>query len=126
MLIELGNELKKSRENRGASLEAVAGPAKISATYLHKLERGVVGSPSPRVLARIAATLEISYLRLMELAGYLDEMQLAEVRERQPSPTPHPLAHQQLRPDEWRAVGDFIKTLIAERKSEEVGPESSV
>lgn len=97
------------------SLEAVAGPARISATYLHKLERGVVDNPSPRVLARIAVALEVSYLRLMELAGYLDELQLAEARLREDVLRPHPLAGQQLTLEEWRAVGDFIKKLIAKR-----------
>lgn len=56
---------------RGArSLEAVSGPAKISTAYLHKLEAGRVGSPSPRVLQRLAEVLEIPYWSLMELAGY--------------------------------------------------------
>lgn len=115
MLVELGKELAKAREGAGMSLESVAGPAKISAAYLHKLEHGIVNSPSPRVLARIAVVMEISYLRLMELAGYLDEEQLAQARLREPSVRPHPLEGQQLTSDEWRAVGAFIKTLIAGR-----------
>lgn len=115
MLIELGNALGEARRQKGLSLEAVAGPAKISGAYLHKLERGTVANPSPRVLARLALALELPYLRLMELAGYLDEMQLAELRLREPSPDPHPLAGQQLTSDEWRTVGEFIKTLVARR-----------
>ncbi len=46
MLPELGNELRKAREKDGASLEAVASTANISAAYLHKLEHGAVMSPS--------------------------------------------------------------------------------
>ena len=125
MLVELGNELRKTREGTGVSLESVAGPAKISAAYLHKLERGVVISPSPRVLARLAAVLEISYLRLMELAGYLDEEQLAQAHMREPSTHPHPLTGQQLTAEEWRAVAAFIKTLISERKTEGTERDSS-
>jgi HTH-type transcriptional regulator, competence development regulator len=118
MLDRLGDELRRSRASKGLSLEAVAGPAQISAAYLHKLERGVVENPSPRVLARIAASLGVSYLRLMDLAGYLDETQLAAVRLRSAtSPKPHPLADQQLTPEEWRAVGAFIKNLLAERRT---------
>ena len=113
MLTELGKELHKARQKTGLSLDAVAGPSKISAAYLHKLERGLVNTPSPRVLARVAAVLEISYLRLMELAGYLDEEQLARVRLREQQP--HPLAGQQLTPEEWRAVAAFIKSLITQR-----------
>jgi transcriptional regulator with XRE-family HTH domain len=118
MLVELGNELRKARKGAGASLESVAGPAEISAAYLHKLERGAVNSPSPRVLARLAAALKVSYMRLMELAGYLDEEQLARVRIREPSTHAQPLTDQQLTPEEWRAVAAFIKTLIAQRKTE--------
>jgi transcriptional regulator with XRE-family HTH domain len=118
MLDELRRELAKARESKGLSLEAVAGPARISGAYLHKLERGVVQSPSPRVLARIAVALGVPYLRLMELAGYLDEAQLAEARRRESAPRPHPLAGQQLTPLEWKAVGTFIKKLVAQRKPE--------
>ena len=117
MLPELGKELKLAREQKNASLEKVAGPAKISAAYLHKLEQGVVNSPSPRVLARLAVALGINYLRLMELAGYLDEEQLAQASVRKPSPDPHPLAGQQLTQEEWREVGEFIKSLVAQRKA---------
>lgn len=109
--------LSESRARKNASLEAVARPARISAAYLHKLERGVVQSPSPRVLARIALALDVSYLRLMELAGYLDETQLAEARARERRP--HPLAGQQLTPEEWREVGAFIKNLVAQRRTPE-------
>jgi transcriptional regulator with XRE-family HTH domain len=113
MLEGLARELRAAREARGESLEAVAGPARISAAYLHKLERGVVGSPSPRVLARLAGVLGVPYLGLMELAGYLDEEQLEEVRAR--GPRPHPLAGLSLSPEEWQAVGEFIRTLVARR-----------
>jgi len=115
MLKALGKELAAAREKQGVSLEAVAGPAKISGAYLHKLEHGVVNNPSPRVLARIAAVLEVPYLRLMELAGYLDEAQLAEARARKPRP--HPLAGQDLTAKEWKAVGAFINELVAKRGS---------
>jgi transcriptional regulator with XRE-family HTH domain len=117
ILKKLGAELKTAREGRAASLEAVARPAKISAAYLHKLEHGVVSTPSPRVLNRLAEALDLPYFRLMELADYLDEKQVGEARKRKPSPIPHPLEGQELTREEWRAVGAFIKTLIAQRKS---------
>ena len=115
LLRKLGTEIQKARVKRGASLDAVAKPAKISAAYLHKLERGVVNTPSPRVLGRLAAALEVSYLHLMELAGYLDEAQVAEARKREPTRSPHPLEGQELTQEEWREVGAFIKDLIARR-----------
>jgi transcriptional regulator with XRE-family HTH domain len=123
MLIELGKELKQGREAKGVSLDAIAGPAKISAAYLHKLERGVVNNPSPRVLARIAAVLKIPYLRLMELAGYLDEEQLAEIQVRGSSLHPHPLAGQQLTTEDWQAVGDYMSKLAGKRRPAEPAKE---
>lgn len=113
MLHALGKELRESRKARQASLETVATSASISAPYLLKLERGQVNNPSPRVLARIAQALEVPYLRLMELAGYLDEADLASLEGR--APQPHPLAGQSLSESEWRQVGAFITELIARR-----------
>jgi transcriptional regulator with XRE-family HTH domain len=115
MLRELGEALKSARQERSLSLQAVADPADITAPYLQKLERGLVNTPSPRVLARLSLALGISYLRLMELAGYLDEPQLAEAQSRRPKP--HPLLDQDLSPAEWSAVGDFIRTLRGRRKA---------
>ena len=42
----------KVRQLKGLSLSAAATPAGVSATYLQKLERDGVGSPSPRRLER--------------------------------------------------------------------------
>lgn len=116
MLDELGETLRNAREQVGRSLQAVAEPAKISTAYLQKLERGQVGTPSPHVLRRLGTVLELQYLGLMSLAGYLSDEEArgvaADDRLRQPR---HPLARQQLGPDEWRAVGAFIKYLKATR-----------
>jgi transcriptional regulator with XRE-family HTH domain len=116
MLIELGIELKQAREDLGLSLQNVAESSNISAAYLQKLERGVVDTPSPRVLRRLASSLELSYLRLLELAGYLNGDETAQVRSGSRAPAPHPLADQSLSQEEWRAVGAFIKALIEQRR----------
>ncbi|MCV2490563.1 helix-turn-helix domain-containing protein [Geodermatophilus sp. YIM 151500] len=68
---ELGISLAAARAARGWSLQAVGEAAKLSPAYLHKLEAGRVGSPNPRLLARLATALGLSYRRLMALAGYL-------------------------------------------------------
>jgi transcriptional regulator with XRE-family HTH domain len=114
MLKALGEELLAARKARHESLDTVAKSAGISAPYLLKLERGQVSSPSPRVLARIAEALSLSYLRLMELAGYLNEEELTVIENRPPQP--HPLAGQSLTHEEWLEVGDFISELIARRR----------
>jgi transcriptional regulator with XRE-family HTH domain len=117
MLEKLGKYLFEARESGEQSLASVAEQAKISPTYLQKLERGQVGSPSPRVLQRLAGTLEVGYLEMLLLAGYLSD---EERREVQATPRlreePHPLKDPKLTPDEWRAVGAFIRYLKAQRK----------
>jgi transcriptional regulator with XRE-family HTH domain len=116
MLNKLATELRKARDERGASLQAIADPARISVAYLQKLERGLVGSPSPHVLRRVASSIGLPYLRLMELAGYLEKDEVAAARERETTPRPHPLAGQKLSREEWRAVGAFIDVLKGKRR----------
>lgn len=66
----LGSELSQIRQLRQQSLRAVAEAADISSAYLLKLERDDVQSPSPHVLRRLADHFQVSYLALMQLAGY--------------------------------------------------------
>ena len=110
MLEKLGHELRTARKQKDLTLQEVAEPAKISLTYLQKLERGVVNSPSPRVLKRLAEVLGVPYPRLMELADYLVP---------EPSPYPHipkELADKRLSEAEWRAVLAFVEFLEAQRQ----------
>ena len=68
---QLGDEIRAARERLGSSTQVAADRAQISTGYLNKLESGQVGSPSPRVLHRLAAVLEIDYWTLMRLAEYV-------------------------------------------------------
>lgn len=77
---QLAEQLRKARADRGLSLEAASGAAKISTAYLHKLEAGGVTTPSPHVLRRLAQVLGVPYRTLMELAGYLDPEPVALAR----------------------------------------------
>jgi HTH-type transcriptional regulator, competence development regulator len=124
MLVKLGMELRKVRDQMGVSLRVIADTANISTAYLQKLERGEVSTPSPRVLSRLASSIGLPYLGLMELAGYLDEKELEEASLREPSPRLHPLTGQQLMAEEWPAVGGFIKKLVAEGKTQILEPDS--
>lgn len=69
----LGERLRDARDGRQLSVQAAASQAKISTGYLHKLESGIVGTPSPRVLERVAGALGLPYWTLMRLAGYVPE-----------------------------------------------------
>jgi transcriptional regulator with XRE-family HTH domain len=75
----LGERLRAARERKGLSIQAVVAEARISTGYLSKLENGVVATPSPRVLQRLADVLGVCYASLMELAGYLASTQTAEL-----------------------------------------------
>ncbi len=66
----LGTVLREARTARDLSLHAVADRARCSAGYVHKLESDRVRTPSPRVLARLAAALDLPYPDLMSAAGY--------------------------------------------------------
>ena len=112
MLEKLGSRFAEARETSGRSLAAVAEPAQISPAYLQKLERGEVGSPSPKVLRRVATVLGVPYLETLVLAGYLskDERRQVEADPKMRVES-HPLRDQKLSPDEWKAVGAFIKYL---------------
>jgi len=67
----LGASLSEVRAMRAMSLREVAEKAGISTAYLHKLEQGQVGAPSPHVLYALADVLDAPYSTLMQLAGYV-------------------------------------------------------
>lgn len=66
----LASRLRKIRNDRGLSLDDVAGKAKISKTYLWELERDIAGTkkPSADVLLRIAQALSTTLAELLALA----------------------------------------------------------
>lgn len=108
MPIGLGEELRAGRKLRHLSLQDVATPANISVAYLQKLEGGLVNSPSPRVLHRLSRVLDISYERLMDLAGY-------HVPGQAQGSSSMPSAMDDLNKAEWKAVTAFVHYLKAQR-----------
>jgi transcriptional regulator with XRE-family HTH domain len=108
----LGPQLKDVRALRGDSLRAVASATGISAAYLLKLEQGQVTAPSPHVLLNLSKHYEVSYLRLMQLAGYATEDGPRTDR-RTAGVLAEVLAAQDLTPEEVRAMAAFLSTLRA-------------
>jgi transcriptional regulator with XRE-family HTH domain len=104
-----GWELRQLRELRGLTLRDVSSETDISPAYLLKLERGEVQSPSPHVLKRIAGFYGVSYLALMELAGYSTTE--TDETERRPALVAGFLAAESLTESEQRAVSAFLSTL---------------
>jgi transcriptional regulator with XRE-family HTH domain len=69
--LTLGSELARVRALRGKSLKTVADAATMSPTYLQRLERDEIKTPSPNKLHALSKTLDIPYSDLMRLAGYV-------------------------------------------------------
>jgi transcriptional regulator with XRE-family HTH domain len=66
----LGALLAGARAAHDLSLQEVAVGAGCSSGYVHKLEADLVHTPSPRVLAGLAAALGLTYGDMMTAAGY--------------------------------------------------------
>jgi transcriptional regulator with XRE-family HTH domain len=114
----LGATLERARKMRGHSLKAVADPAKISATYLHKLERELVGEPSPHVLYRLAEQLDLPYHHLMRLAGYVVPSSGAPGRARKMTgPLTHALSSEPMTEQEANALAEYLAFLRQRRSS---------
>lgn len=101
----MGNTLRTVRELKSRSLKAVADPAKVSAAYLLKLEKGQVESPSPHILYRLAKVLDIDYLEVMREAGYIT----SEPSTSSGGVLAQALSGEELTGEELRAVATFLK-----------------
>lgn len=108
----LGSQLKDVRALRGDSLRTVASATGISAAYLLKLEQGQVTTPSPHVLLNLSKHYEVSYLQLMQLAGYATDDGPRHSR-RPVGVLAEALAAQELTPEEERAMTAFLSSLRA-------------
>ncbi|SDG22267.1 Transcriptional regulator, contains XRE-family HTH domain [Sinosporangium album] len=82
----MGDRMREARETLDLSLQAAAERADISPGYLFKLESGYVGTPSPRILHRLAGVLDVGYWELMSLADYV--VPEGEEHQRRPEATP--------------------------------------
>lgn len=109
MLLKLAEALQQARATSRRSLDDVAAESRISSSYLRKLERGEVNDPSPRVLRRVGAALDIDYVELMRLADYLGDQDLA-------TPSAATTAGVSLLTDQERkAVAAFADFLVSRR-----------
>lgn len=69
--VELGRTVREAREARELSYRQLREQTGLALSHLQRLERGEVKEPSPPVLRKLAAALEIPYEQLMAAAGYL-------------------------------------------------------
>lgn len=66
----LGSYLKSVRKAKSFSLRAVEDKTGISNAYLSQVENNKIRKPSPEVLHKLSNFYQISYERLMDLAGH--------------------------------------------------------
>lgn len=75
--IKLGSFIKNRRESLGYNLSSFAQLININKGDLSKLERGIKSkTPSPDILKKVAKGLEINYLKLYKIVGYVDDLAL--------------------------------------------------
>ncbi|RLI97253.1 MAG: XRE family transcriptional regulator [Candidatus Aenigmatarchaeota archaeon] len=70
MASNLGSFLKRTREEKDMKLRVVEELVGISNAYLSQLENNKIANPSPKVLHKLAGCYGVSYVQLMQLAGY--------------------------------------------------------
>jgi transcriptional regulator with XRE-family HTH domain len=78
---EFGSKLRKLRRKAGLTQREVADRAGIDATYLSKIENGVMPPPIKGIIIRLAEVLERNINELMSLAGK-NPVDIARMREK--------------------------------------------
>jgi transcriptional regulator with XRE-family HTH domain len=108
----LGEYLKERRTEKDLSLRRVSELSGISHTEIKRIEDGLRRQPSPQILRSLAKALDAPYEELMELAGYIDDMQ-----EESTGVAPAGIAGaEDLSPEELDRVNQFIAFLKTQRK----------
>lgn len=67
---KLGQFLREARESEKVTLRFVEKQTGISNAYLSQLENGKIRQPSPLLLHKICSLYDVSYSKVMKLAGY--------------------------------------------------------
>lgn len=118
----LGTELARVRELRGRSLKSVSEQADMSTTYLQRLERDEIQSPSPHKLYALSEALEIPYVELMKLAGYVIPREGKRKSEAVSSgPLAFALSATELTEEEARDLAEYLAFLRGRKRSEGQG-----
>lgn len=68
--MEFGNFLKEIRIKQGLSMRELERRSKVSQAYISQIEKGE-RHPKPEIIFKLAKPLDISYVKLMNAAGYI-------------------------------------------------------
>jgi transcriptional regulator with XRE-family HTH domain len=77
---ELGEHLRRAREEQGFSSRALARMTFMNDASILRMEQGLVAAPAPDKLARIAEALKLDLADVFALAGYAAPTQLPNWR----------------------------------------------
>lgn len=73
-----GEDIKKMRNKKGLSSRELARRAGVSQAYISQLETGKNNNPTNEMIKKIAKGLDMSYIELLQKAGYLEEAEKEE------------------------------------------------
>jgi transcriptional regulator with XRE-family HTH domain len=68
---ELGAFVRKTRQDAGLSLRALADASRLDWSYIGRLEKGEISTPDPAKLQKLARALGVEVEDFYALAGYL-------------------------------------------------------
>ena len=110
----VGKFIRQARLLKGLSLAKAAEQADISPAYQKKLEEDDVKQPSPHMLRAVADALDLKYVTLMQLAGYIMP---GEAQKDIASEFGFALNSADLTNDERKAVAAYVALLRQQRES---------
>ena len=79
-MFEFGQYLKRLRESKIIKANVLSEMVGISQGHLSNVESGQRGIPHPDILRKLAKALDVSYVGLLVVAGYLTEEELIAER----------------------------------------------
>jgi transcriptional regulator with XRE-family HTH domain len=71
--IEFGKYLSKLRKETKLTIKELEQQIGVSNPYISQIEIGVRGIPSPDTLQKLSLSLNVSFMELMEKAGYIEQ-----------------------------------------------------
>jgi transcriptional regulator with XRE-family HTH domain len=115
LAVTLGRYLASIRKDRDLSLRAVEEKTKkqVSNAYLSQIENDKISQPSPNILHALAELYEVSFEKLMSMAGYIVEAAKRDENDRHGRIAT--FAEHNLTPDEEVQLMDYLE-FIRNRK----------
>lgn len=102
----IGEYIKYLRESKNYSQRKLGYVAKVSNATINRIEKNI-SMPDPETLSKLAAALGVSYIKLLNVAGYLDAKKfvpsnVAMIRQKSG------MTYEQLADDIKRVTGNYI------------------